>query len=69
MGFYYMAVSSDIYELPLTPPMSCTELARRLGISVNYLRWMCNPSVMARNKHINKPSRPWRVVRVQIQEE
>lgn len=52
--YYYMAVTNDKYELPLSPPLSQQELARFLGVHYSTISHYCRDRVpvLAKRKFI-----------------
>lgn len=54
---YYQAVTNDIYELPITLPMSADELAEYLGLKRESVVWAGSPSAQKKRERRKKYQR------------
>ena len=52
-SYLYMVVTADRFELPLSPPMRCCELATLLGIKSQAILDQLSPSRLSRNRGKN----------------
>lgn len=70
MAVYYMLVTRDKYELPLSPPMRMREMTALLGCSESHIVWMCSPTGIEKLKNpMRKVLNNWLVVRIRLEEE
>lgn len=65
----YMLVTRDKFELPVSPALSCKEMAQYLGIKEDSVRFRTSPVYYrTRDRQINDTGRP-KLIKVKISEE
>lgn len=69
MGVYYMLVTRDRFELPISWPMRCKEMAEYLGMTEDYIRWQCYPSALKRKRATRQSSEKRMLVSVYLEED
>lgn len=70
MTRYYMLVTNDVYELPLSAPMSANAMAKRTGMRPDSVRWCGSPANIRRmEKRGIRKNKPYKVVAVDLDDE
>lgn len=65
----YMLVTRDKFELPVSPALSCREMAQYLGIKEESVKFKTSPVYYrTRDKGINNTNRP-KLIKVKISED
>lgn len=65
----YMLVTRDKFELPVSPALSCREMAQYLGIKKESIKFKTSPVYYrTRDKGINNTNRP-KLIKVKISED
>lgn len=65
---FYMLVTKDKYELPISPPLTLMEMAERLGIKPESVRFRTSPVFYKRCKFVKNLDEP-KLIRVVLLED